>query len=192
MSQSKPRARRRPDVNDVELVGGVEKRELYLVEHDPSWARDYCTHEARIRAALGDNAAAVEHIGSTAVPGLAAKPIIDILVTVPDITAEEDYLDQLLTAGYVMRVREPGHRLVRTPERDVHVHILEPDDPAADDYLLLRDQLRAHDADRDLYERTKRELVAQDWPDMNAYSDAKTAVIEQIKDLARSRRMRDA
>lgn len=118
--------------------------------------------------------------------GSRPKPIVDVLVTVPDITAEEDYLDPLLEAGYVLRVREPGHRLVRTPERDVHVHVYEPGTDAARDYLLLRDRLRADDADRRLYEDTKRDLLTRDWSDMNAYADAKTAVIEAIKDRARA------
>jgi len=96
--------------------------------------------------------------------------------------------DPLLAAGYELRVREPGHRLVRTPALDVHVHVLEPADPAVDEYLLLRDHLRRDEDDRALYERTKRELTAQDWPDMNAYADAKTDVIESIKARARSAR----
>ena len=87
----------------------------------------------------------------------------------------------------MLRVREPGHRLVRTEQRDVHIHILEPDDPAAGAYLLLRDHLRLHQADRELYEATKRDLTSREWSDMNAYSDAKTAVIEEIKQRARSR-----
>ena len=179
------RGRRRADVTDALLVGGVERRELFLVEHDPEWADVYSTHEARVRSALGDLAIAVEHIGSTSVPGLAAKPIIDVLVTVPDITAEEEYLEPLVAVGYVLRVREPGHRLVRTEERDVHIHMLEPDDPAADDYLLLRDHLRVDADDRHLYEATKRDLVTREWSDMNAYADAKTSVIEEIKERAR-------
>ncbi|WKN50308.1 GrpB family protein [Nocardioides sp. Arc9.136] len=179
------RGSRRPDVTTVELVGGVEKRALVLVDHDPRWREAYADHERRIRAALGPAAVQVEHIGSTAVPGLAAKPIIDVLVTVEDVTAEEDYLDQLLGAGYVLRVREPGHRLVRTPDRDVHVHVWEVGCEAAEDYLLLRDRLRTDPADRELYERTKRALVARDWPDMNAYADAKTEVVAAIKDRAR-------
>lgn len=181
------RQRRRADVAEVELVGGVEHRDLFLVEHDPRWADTYAEHATRVRAALGDTAIAVEHIGSTAVAGLAAKPIIDVLVTVPDITAEESYLDPLVVAGYVLRVREPGHRLVRTPALDVHIHLLEPDDPAAADYLLLRDHLRVDAADRRLYEETKRELTGRGWSDMNAYAEAKTEVIEAIKTRARSR-----
>ncbi|TCJ00116.1 GrpB family protein [Aeromicrobium sp. IC_218] len=179
---------RRPDVTTVELVGGVEKRALVLADPDPRWAGVFAEHERRIRAALGPAALQVEHIGSTAVPGLAAKPIIDVLVTVTDVTAEEDHLDRLLDAGYELRVREPGHRLVRTPARDVHVHVLQAGDPAADDYLLLRDRLRTDAADRALYERTKRTLLEREWADMNAYADAKTEVVEAIKARARASR----
>lgn len=177
--------RRRPDVTTEELIGGREKRSMTLADADPSWPEAYRRHEAAIVAALGETALAVEHIGSTSVPGLAAKPIIDILVTVPDITAEEDYLVPLVDAGYPLRVREPGHRMVRTPERDVHIHILEPDDPAVADYLLLRDRLRRDADDRELYERTKRDLLTREWDDMNDYADAKTEVIEAIKARAR-------
>ena len=178
--------RRRPDVDALELVGGVEKRDLVLVDHDPSWSEAYAGHERRIRDAVGPTVQ-VEHIGSTSVPGLAAKPIIDILVVVEDITAEEDYLDQLLDAGYELRVHEPGHRLVRTPSRDVHVHIVEVGDQAGEDYVLLRDHLRADSDDRNLYERTKRALIEQDWTDMNAYAEAKTEVIAAIKERGRTR-----
>lgn len=178
---------RRPDVSAVELVGGVEKRDLVLAEYDEAWPSTYRDHEQRIRAALGPAAIRIEHIGSTAVPGLAAKPIIDVLVVVEDITAEEDYLTGLLAAGYQLRVRERGHRMVRTPERDVHIHILQTGDPAADDYLLLRDHLRSDPTDRDFYEQTKRLLTKRAWADMNAYAEAKTAVITQIKRRARNR-----
>lgn len=177
--------RRRRDVTSTEIVGGVEKRELVIVDYDPSWSAAFAEHEHRIRAALGAKARAIEHIGSTSVPGLAAKPVIDLLVMVEDITAEEDYLDPLLSVGYHLRVREPQHRMVRTAARDAHIHLLELGDPAAADYLLLRDHLRWNTADRALYERTKRELARHDWSDMNAYADAKTEVITEIKDRAR-------
>lgn len=179
------RESRRPDVTTVDIVGGIERRTLVLADYDPQWPQAYLEHAQRIRAALGPAAVQIEHIGSTSVPGLAAKPIIDVLVTVKDITAEEDYLDQLLHVGYDLRVREPGHRLVRTPARDVHVHVMEAGDKAASDYLLFRDHLRADTEDRDLYERTKRALIEQDWADMNAYAEAKTGVITEIKERAR-------
>lgn len=168
----------------VELIGGTEKRDLVLVDYDPRWTETYAEHERRLYATLG-LAVQVEHTGSTSVPALAAKPIIDILITVEDITAEEDYLDQLLDAGYELRVREPGHRMVRTPARDVHVHIHQVGDQEAQDLLLFRDHLRSQPEDRDLYERTKRTLIDQDWPNMNAYAEAKTEVITDIKARAR-------
>lgn len=179
------RESQRPDVTAVEIVGGIEKRELIIAKYNFNWPVIYRRHEARIRAALDATALQIEHIGSTAVPGLAAKPIIDILVAVGDITAEEEYLAPLLAAGYRLRVREPGHRMVRTPELDVHVHILQIGDDAAGDYLLLRDHLRHNAADRELYERTKRSLAAMEWRDMNAYADAKTDVVTEIKNRAR-------
>ncbi|GAA4760254.1 GrpB family protein [Nocardioides endophyticus] len=178
------RSSRRVDVTTVELVGGTEKGDLVLADYDPNWPGWYASHERRVATALG-TAVQIEHIGSTSVPGLAAKPILDILVTVEDITAEEDYLDQLLDAGYELRVREPGHRMVRTPARDVHVHIHEVGDHEALDLLSFRDHLRSEPGDRDLYERTKRALIDQDWADMNAYAGGKTAVIVEIMERAR-------
>ncbi|WP_460868761.1 GrpB family protein [Rhodococcus aerolatus] len=171
----------------VEVVGGAEPLRVGLHEHDPRWAEVYAEHRRRILDALAGHAVAVEHIGSTSVPGLAAKPIVDVVVVVADVTAEEDYLDALLAAGYELRVREPGHRMVRTPARDVHVHVLGRGDPAFEEYLLLRDHLRTDATDRARYEDTKRDLMRRPWDDMNAYADAKTDVITEIKARARRR-----
>ncbi|RNE63635.1 GrpB family protein [Cryobacterium tepidiphilum] len=179
---------RRPDVTAVELIGGPEKLEIRLHDYDDRWPAQYREHRGRILDVLATANVEVEHIGSTSVPGLAAKPIIDILVMVDDITAEEDYLDGLLAAGYELRTREPRHRLVRTPARDVHVHVYERGDPAVDEYLLLRDYLRSDAKDRALYERTKRTLLSRGWDDMNDYADAKTEVILAIKARARTAR----
>ena len=143
---------RRPDVTSLELVGGPEPVTVGIHDYNPSWPAVFAEHRDRIRLALAGQHVEIAHIGSTSVPGLAAKPIIDILVTVDDITAEEDYLDALLEAGYELRVREPGHRLVRTPERNVHAHVYEHDARAVDEYLLLRDRLRTDATDRALYE----------------------------------------
>ncbi|MEL4317496.1 GrpB family protein [Leifsonia sp. YIM 134122] len=179
---------RRPDVTTLELVGGAEALAIELHSYDDQWPDIYLDHRRRITDALAGSDVEIEHIGSTAVPGLAAKPIIDIVVAVDDITAEEDYLDGLLAAGYELRVREPRHRLVRTPARDVHVHLYERHDPAIDEYLLLRDHLRSDANDRALYESTKRSLLSERWDDMNDYADAKTDVILAIKARARAAR----
>ena len=185
------REQRRPDVTELDLVGGPERVQIQLHSYDDSWPATYLEHRSLIRAALAASGVAIEHvviehIGSTSVPGLAAKPIIDIVVAVDDITAEEDYLEPLLATGYELRVREPGHRLVRTPARDVHVHLYERTDPAVTEYLLLRDHLRSDRGDRRLYESTKRALLDKDWDDMNDYADAKTDVILAIKARARA------
>jgi GrpB-like predicted nucleotidyltransferase (UPF0157 family) len=169
------------------LIGGAEHRAIEIVDHDPGWAQRFSREAARIQTTLGDKARLIEHIGSTAVPGLAAKPIIDILLVVADAADESSYLPALEAAGYVLRVREPDfyeHRMVRTPARDVHVHVFSPDSPEITRYLTLRDRLRRSAADRELYARTKRRLAARSWPSTQHYAEAKTEVIEAI--LARA------
>jgi GrpB-like predicted nucleotidyltransferase (UPF0157 family) len=171
---------------DFELIGGQERRTIEIVPYDPTWPAMFAAHAARINSALGVQALRVDHIGATAVPGLAAKPIIDIQLSVEDPETEARYLPQLESSGYELRVREPGHRLVRTPTRDVHVHIC----PAGGDWeqrhLLFRDWLRHNTEDRDLYATVKRELARQEWPDMNAYAAAKSAVISEITERAQA------
>lgn len=166
------------------LVGGPEQREIVIAEPDPTWPARYAAEAGKIKAALPDKARRIEHIGSTAVPGLAAKPIVDILVTVADAEDEVAYVPALERAGYLMRVREPGHRMLRTPAGDVHVHVLADEDPAAQAYLTFRDQLRASPGDRARYLATKRRLAQLDWPTVNHYARAKTDVIRVI--LARA------
>ena len=165
------------------LIGGVEKCEIKIVDYDPDWPKKFETHARIIADALGSSALRVEHIGSTSVPGLAAKPVIDILVVVTDSADESAYLPRLEAAGYVLRVREPDwneHRMCRTPEKDVHIHIYSAGCPEIVRNLAFRDRLRRNTDDRRRYERTKRELAAREWSDMNAYAEAKTEVIESI------------
>jgi GrpB-like predicted nucleotidyltransferase (UPF0157 family) len=168
---------------EIGLIGGVEKLKVTIVDYDARWPNKFAQHAAVIARALGDAALTIEHIGSTSVPGLAAKPIIDILVVVNDSTDESVYLPQLEAAGYVLRVREPDwneHRMFRTLERDVHVHIYSAGCPEIQRNLVFRDRLRANVADRQRYEQTKRELATKEWRDMNDYAAAKTEVIESI------------
>jgi len=137
------------------LIGGTEKREIKIVDYDPDWPKKFEAH----------------------------KRVIDIFVVVPDSADESSYLPRLEAAGYVLRVREPDwneHRMFRTPERDVHVHIYSAGCPEIQRNLAFRDRLRRNIDDRCRYERAKRELAAKDWSDMNAYAEAKTEVIESI------------
>jgi GrpB-like predicted nucleotidyltransferase (UPF0157 family) len=143
----------------------------------------FAKHAKIIAGALGSAARRIEHIGSTSVPGLAAKPIIDILVVVKDSAEESVYLRQMEAAGYVLRVREPDwyeHRMFRTSDKDVHVHIYSDGCPEITRTLTFRDRLRRNSDDRTRYEQTKRQLATQDWSDMNAYAQAKTVVIEDV------------
>jgi GrpB-like predicted nucleotidyltransferase (UPF0157 family) len=160
-----------------------EKVKIKIVDYDAGWPGKFETHAAVVAAALRDAALRIEHIGSTSVPGLAAKPIIDILVVVENSAAESSYVPQLEAAGYVLHVREPEwneHRMFRTPARDVHVHVYSLGCPEIQRNLVFRDRLRQNSDDRQRYEQTKRELAAQEWPNMDEYATAKTDVIETI------------
>jgi GrpB-like predicted nucleotidyltransferase (UPF0157 family) len=170
---------------DSVLIGGRERRAVVIADYDAGWTRRFDAERERIEQALGGVALTIEHIGSTAVPGLAAKPIVDVLVTVADVGDETSYGPALERAGYELRVREPEHRMYRTPARDVHVHVWGDGDPEGDRYLVFRDRLRASPDDRSEYERLKRSLAQREWSDMNHYADAKGPVIEAI--LARAR-----
>ncbi len=175
---------------DAVLIGGREPVTLVLSEYDPMWPARYAEVAARLRSALGERALAVEHIGSTSVPGLAAKPVIDMLLVVADVEDEASYAPALIDAGFVLRVREAGHRMFRTPGRDVHVHLYQPGDQAITDYRDLRDWLRVDASDRALYADVKRELVRRSWSDMDHYADAKTELVQQV--LSRARAWRTA
>ncbi|WP_206055191.1 GrpB family protein [Nocardia sp. CS682] len=164
----------------MELIGGIEKRDIHIVDYDPAWSQRFATEHARIARALGATARRIDHIGSTSVPGLAAKPIVDIDLCVPDVEDEGAYLPPLLAAGYQLRVREPGHRMVRTPQRDVHVHIVTVGSDWEHRQLLFRDWLRHDSRDRIAYEQLKRRLAQQNWADMNDYADAKGPLIAEI------------
>lgn len=171
------------------LIGGIEKRAIEIVDYHSDWPKQFERHSQIIAAALGEAALRIEHIGSTAVPGLAAKPIVDMLLVVADSADESSYLPQMLAASYELRVREPEfheHRMFRTPDRDVHVHVLTAGSCAIERYLLFRNRLRSNPHERQLYEATKRELASRAWADMNAYAEAKTAVIETILAAARA------
>jgi GrpB-like predicted nucleotidyltransferase (UPF0157 family) len=162
------------------FLGGPEHRPIVIVEYDERWPARYEQERDRIRHALGDVAMRVEHIGSTAVPELAAKPIIDVLVTVADVDDEAAYCAALEEAGYALRVREPGHRMFRTPERDVHVHVWPGGSEEEHRHLTFRDRLRSNAGDRHLYESTKKQLAARKWDTMNDYAAAKSDVIAKI------------
>jgi len=154
-----------------------------LAEYDPAWPVLFEREANRIRGALGDTAVQIEHTGSTSVPGLAAKPIIDMTLIVPDSSNEAAYVPPLEAAGYQLRIREPHwheHRLLLGPDTAAHLPVFSTGSVELDRMVGFRDWLRTHPDDRDLYERTKRELAARTWRHVQHYADAKTEVIEAI------------
>jgi GrpB-like predicted nucleotidyltransferase (UPF0157 family) len=156
---------------------------VVLVEYDPAWPGLYEREAARIRGVLGGVVVGLEHVGSTSVPGLAAKPIVDVVLTVADSADEGSYVPALEAVGYVLRIREPGwleHRMLKGPDTDVNLHVFSAGEPEVARMVAFRDRLRADEADRVLYERTKRELAARDWTYVQGYADAKADVVADI------------
>lgn len=162
---------------------------IVLAAYDAEWPRRFAEEAGRIRAALGEQALRIEHVGSTSVPRLAAKPIIDIVLAVADSARESDYGAGLEGAGYRLRIREPewfAHRMFRGAFDDVNLHVFSVGCPEIDRMLLFRDWLRRNDDDRELYARCKMELARREWGSTQEYADAKTGVVEEI--LSRARR----
>ena len=125
----------------------------------------------------------IEHVGSTSVPGLPAKPLIDIVLEVADSADEAAYVPALEATGYCLRIREPDwfeHRVLKGPDTDVNVHVFSAGCEEVDRMLLFRDWLRGNAADRELYAVKKRELAGREWKYMQQYADAKTAVVQEI------------
>jgi len=180
------------------LVARETAPQVFLAEHDPVWAEQYATEEALIRAALGAVLGAVQHAGSTSVPGLAAKPVVDIILTVADPAAEDAYVGPLESVGYVFHHREPHwhqHRLFKkgaphfSPDRPVdqprvNLHVFPDGCEEVVRMLAFRDWLTQDDADRRLYEDTKRRLAKRSWKNVQDYADAKTEVVTEIMERA--------
>jgi GrpB-like predicted nucleotidyltransferase (UPF0157 family) len=162
---------------------------IEIRDYDPAWPELYEREAGRIRDALGTRIVRLEHAGSTSVPTLPAKPIIDIVLEVPDSGDEPAYVPALEAAGYVLRIREPewfAHRMFKGPDTNVNLHVYSAGCEETDRMLLFRDWLRSNAADRNHYTAVKRELAASDWKYGQQYADAKTAVVSEIIERARA------
>jgi GrpB-like predicted nucleotidyltransferase (UPF0157 family) len=172
------------------ITQGSERRGdvIRVVDYDPAWPRRYERWHATLRSCLGDTALRIEHVGSTSVPGLAAKPIVDIQVSVADLQDEPRYVPPLERAGVQLRSRDDEHRFFRpfpgTP-RDVQVHVCAIGSAWEREHLLFRDYLRAHPEACDAYAAAKREAAAIWSDDGYAYTDAKSELVRAILDTAR-------
>jgi GrpB-like predicted nucleotidyltransferase (UPF0157 family) len=161
----------------------VLNSQIYLAPYDPEWPRLYEREADRIREALGARAMVLEHAGSTSVPGLSAKPRIDIILGVADSADEGSYVPLLEAAGYVLRIREPDwheHRVLKGPHTDINLHVFSVGCAEISRMIGFRDHLRTNEADRVLYERKKQELAGQTWKYTQHYADAKSEVVEEI------------
>jgi GrpB-like predicted nucleotidyltransferase (UPF0157 family) len=161
--------------------------QVVLAEYDAEWPALYEREAKRIRRILGRRAIQVEHVGSTSVPGLAAKPLIDILLVVPDSANEPAYASDLEREGYVLRIREPEwyeHRVFKGPDTNINLHVFSPGAAEIERMLRFRDFLRSNPAERERYELRKRELAGRNWRFVQHYADAKSGVVESI--LARA------
>jgi GrpB-like predicted nucleotidyltransferase (UPF0157 family)/GNAT superfamily N-acetyltransferase len=170
-------------MGDEILIGGIEVRSIVLADYNDSWPLKFREHATAIKKAMGSGAVAVEHVGSTAVPNIAAKPIIDVLLVVEDSGNESEYLPLMTGIGYELRVREPEwheHRMFRTEARDVHVHVFSQGCVEISRMLTFRNRLRRSKEDRLRYELTKRRLAAKGMRDMNAYAEAKSEIVKSI------------
>ena len=161
---------------------------ILLAPYDAAWPVRYAFLKARIVAALQEKALLIEHVGSTSVPGLAAKPIIDIVLAVPDTTDEASYVPPLEAEGFALTLREPTwyeHRLLKPPAADVNLHVFSEGCVEIERMIVFRNHLRTHDGDRATYEATKRSLATRIWRHMQDYADAKSDVVETILGRAR-------
>jgi GrpB-like predicted nucleotidyltransferase (UPF0157 family) len=156
---------------------------IEIRDYDPEWPRLFEREAARVRSVLGDRVVRLEHAGSTSVPGLPAKPIIDMVLELPDSSDEPAYLPDMEAAGYTLVIREPEwfeHRVFKGPDANVNLHVFTAGSAEVERMLRFRDWLRSNPADLELYLRTKRELAARDWKYVQQYADAKSAVVQEI------------
>lgn len=158
---------------------------VQLVASDPDWPVLFSVAARKVRAALTEKALLIEHVGSTAVPGLSAKPFIDMVLVVEDSADEKNYVPLLEEHGFVLRMREPDwfrHRflILESNAMKWQLHVFSRGCEEVDRMLVFRDWLRTHDDDRQRYEDVKRALAARTWTYMQNYADAKSEVIREI------------
>lgn len=160
---------------------------ISLAPYDPDWPSRYSLLASRARSALGDKMLLLEHVGSTSIAGLSAKPIIDMLLAVKDSADEVSYVPALEGQGFVLHIREPDwfeHRLLKCHSIAANLHVFSAGCPEIDRMLAFRDRLRCHDEERRLYEQAKIALAERSWPSVQHYADAKSDVVRQILERA--------
>lgn len=179
-----------PPGADPYLPGRAPSTTVELVPYDPFWPRSFEHIARRVRRALGDRVLELQHVGSTSVPGLEAKPIIDADLTIADNNDESAYVPTLEQHGFTLILREPwwyGHRMLTHPQPRTNLHVWSPDAPEVARHLIFRDWLRAHPDDCARYREAKHDAVAHiraTGGHINDYNAHKQTVIREIYDRA--------
>jgi GrpB-like predicted nucleotidyltransferase (UPF0157 family) len=153
-----------PPGADPWVAGAARASGITITEPDPEWPQHYAELAGRIRGALGWRALHLEHVGSTSVPGLPAKPIIDIDLIVADPGREQDYVPALEAAGFTLVIREPwwyGHRALTADKPHCNLHVFGFDSPEPARHRIFRDWLRGNPGDRDRYADIKRQAASE-------------------------------
>ena len=165
---------------------GLKRHTVRVVDHDPSWSALFASECETLQRALGDLVADVQHVGSTAVPDLPAKPILDIAVAIRTLDLMPGIIERLTEIGYIYRgdgADDGGHLFVREPEPDirtVHVHVVETSDTQWNEYLLFRDLCRENQSVRKRYAEVKQALAKQFPNDRKSYTASKDKFIQGV------------
>ena len=180
-----------PSVDDIAgarvQIGAWTPAPVEVVAPDPAWPAWFAEVRDRLLGALGERALAVEHVGSTSVPGLWAKPVVDVDLTVVDSGDEDAWLPDLEAAGFVLRLREPDweqHRCLRGSGPASNVHVFSPGAREPQRHALFRDWLREHPDDRDTYASVKREVAERGFTDAMLYNNAKAWAVYDLYEKA--------
>lgn len=179
---------RTPGFEIVPGSGRAASDPIEVVRYDERWPASFAEWRERLRRALGAAAVRIEHIGSTAVPGLAAKPVVDVQIGIRDLEDESTYVGAIEALGVALRFREPGHRYFRPAGsllRSVQIHVYQVGSAQEHEHLLFRDYLCAHPEASDSYGRLKLDVARRHREDRIAYNEAKTGFI--LDELERAR-----
>ncbi|KAI0422811.1 GrpB domain protein [Xylaria grammica] len=174
------------DEKDIEIIATRPQKPIKIVEYRPEWPAMFAEVEKRIRQALGDRVVVIQHVGSTSVPGLAAKDVIDVDLAVADPADEESYVPDLQAAGFIFLLREPSwyqHRFFHLEEPYTNLHVFGSDSSEMVRHRLFRDWLREHEDDRERYAAVKREaaeVAAAAGENVQQYNNRKESGLRDI------------
>lgn len=175
------------DQSAAVVVGSSRSGVVRVVPYEEWWPGSAMALIASIRDALGDRVLELEHVGSTSVPGLAAKPVIDLCLVVADPADEATYVPALESVDLLLHIREPDwdeHRMLTRPDRSVNLHVFGPTATEPPRLVLFRDWLRVHPEDRDAYGALKVDLAARGFDRVMDYNNHKAELVYDLYEKA--------